>query len=636
MNNHSIGKAIAELRKKKGWTQTELAEKLNVSDKAVSKWESESGLPEILQLPTMASLFDVSIDYLMTGNEPKKEILLMSKAEFCAKNDDISLAEEVKDLPKDEDNKNIVDYILEYQSLNVFKKLCEIDPKFIQRFKILDAIKLATLTNSLFLLTGATFIIDLSHRFTFENENEIKSLLPAEDKEYFRDYQSQCACILPRDYFNLIATDKRINTTTLDILLSNQNGRECVWYHAFPYMIDEAYKNNNSQLLNRLLEITKNNNAIAFNNIKNKLRDGYREEYTYDLNYFFITYKSGHGLVRILESTIKETMENGDWKLLNELNKINTDVENFIQYNFNKHESLTKSKCYIASSDEIRVAKLQLDKTVSQSDLQVQAAIHNGIISIKELKEVNDFSAIKKALYEYPIHPFEIIYRLYQEKQWRKLFELAIDQNYSELANAVLSQKTEKQWAEQPLLRHIAINKEKTIEDIILDSWTNDNDSYYPMKQFCINTNEIYVNRNDNIYSTRRTNHQQTTIQEVADYLNAVRQRIVNELSNKFNKEEIIDELTKEYFYSELEKGNKEMVIIKLCVRMEAILKCDYHYEGDFSEMLDRFCDHNNSNYTKMLNDLRKQQNGIVHSEKSLSPMPDEEIKQCIEYICTL
>ena len=175
MNNHSIGKTIAELRKKKGWTQAELAEKLNVSDKAVSKWESESGLPEILQLPTMASLFDVSIDYLMTGNETKKEIL-MSKAEFCAKNDDISLAEEVKDLPKDEANKNIVDYILEYQCLKVFKKLCAIDPKFIQRFKILDAINLATLANSLSLLVGTTFSIDSSHSFTFENENEIKSL----------------------------------------------------------------------------------------------------------------------------------------------------------------------------------------------------------------------------------------------------------------------------------------------------------------------------------------------------------------------------------------------------------------------------------------------------------------------------
>ena len=67
MNEHSIGKTIASLRKSKGWTQAELAEKLNVSDKAVSKWESENGLPEISQLPTLAKLFDVSIDYLMMG-----------------------------------------------------------------------------------------------------------------------------------------------------------------------------------------------------------------------------------------------------------------------------------------------------------------------------------------------------------------------------------------------------------------------------------------------------------------------------------------------------------------------------------------------------------------------------------------
>lgn len=45
MREHSIGKTIAALRKSKGWTQAELAEKLNVSDKAVSKWENEAGLP---------------------------------------------------------------------------------------------------------------------------------------------------------------------------------------------------------------------------------------------------------------------------------------------------------------------------------------------------------------------------------------------------------------------------------------------------------------------------------------------------------------------------------------------------------------------------------------------------------------
>lgn len=67
MDEHSIGKTIASLRKSKGWTQVELAEKLNVSDKTVSKWESESGLPEISQFPTLAKLFDVSIDFLMMG-----------------------------------------------------------------------------------------------------------------------------------------------------------------------------------------------------------------------------------------------------------------------------------------------------------------------------------------------------------------------------------------------------------------------------------------------------------------------------------------------------------------------------------------------------------------------------------------
>ena len=59
MEKHSIGKTIACLRKEKGWTQVELAEKLNVSDKAISKWESEAGLPEISQLPIMAELFNV-------------------------------------------------------------------------------------------------------------------------------------------------------------------------------------------------------------------------------------------------------------------------------------------------------------------------------------------------------------------------------------------------------------------------------------------------------------------------------------------------------------------------------------------------------------------------------------------------
>lgn len=630
MNEHSIGKTIASLRKSKGWTQAELAEKLNVSDKAVSKWESENGLPEISQLPALASLFDVSIDYLMTGKTAEKEIITISKAELCAQKDDVTLAEEVKDLPNDENNKNIVDYILQYQSLNVFKKLCEIDPLFIQRFKILDAITLATLSNSLYLFSGKTFIIDAIYKFTFENENEIKSLLPAEDREYFRNSQDKCICLLPRDYFTMIVTDKRINETTLSILLSKQNERDCIWYHAFPYLIDEAYKSGNTQLLHRLLDVSRQNNTFAYEKIE-PIYDRYDGSYNYILNYFFIVPKygnNGYGLVRILESTIKSALEKGDFNMVDEFNDINMAVENFVKTKFGQiHESMTKSNCYIANVDEIRVAKLKLDKSVSKTALQVQSSIHNGIIDIKELKEIADFTTIKKALKDYPIHPFELIYRMYQQEKWRELFEFAVDYNINKLSDAILRQ-----------------NKED-IEKNILEIWIKDDQPYNRLKSLCFNNNELYVLRNDISYGSR-SNHNQKSIPEVIEYLSDVKNRIINELSNKFDKEKIVGELTKDYFYSELSKGNNELVIIKLCVRMEAILKCDYNYQGDFSEMLDRFCnqfetyDDESNNYDPytpaMLNHLRRQRNSIVHSEKQSEPMSNEEIKQCIDYICSL
>lgn len=67
MDTKSIGKTIAKLRKKHSLTQSELALKLNVSAKTVSKWESGHGFPEITQFPALAEVFGVSIDYLMTG-----------------------------------------------------------------------------------------------------------------------------------------------------------------------------------------------------------------------------------------------------------------------------------------------------------------------------------------------------------------------------------------------------------------------------------------------------------------------------------------------------------------------------------------------------------------------------------------
>lgn len=68
MNQYVTGAVIRELREKNKITQAELAEKLNVSDKTVSKWETAKGYPDITLLESIAETFGVSVTELISGN----------------------------------------------------------------------------------------------------------------------------------------------------------------------------------------------------------------------------------------------------------------------------------------------------------------------------------------------------------------------------------------------------------------------------------------------------------------------------------------------------------------------------------------------------------------------------------------
>ena len=61
----SIGETIAYFRKQKGMTQSELAEKMNVTDKAVSKWERNLSCPDINKISKLADILDVSVEELL-------------------------------------------------------------------------------------------------------------------------------------------------------------------------------------------------------------------------------------------------------------------------------------------------------------------------------------------------------------------------------------------------------------------------------------------------------------------------------------------------------------------------------------------------------------------------------------------
>jgi transcriptional regulator with XRE-family HTH domain len=73
MENERIGYFIAECRKEKQITQQELADKLNITNKAVSKWETGKGLPDITILTELAEILGVSSDEILRGKKNEKE-----------------------------------------------------------------------------------------------------------------------------------------------------------------------------------------------------------------------------------------------------------------------------------------------------------------------------------------------------------------------------------------------------------------------------------------------------------------------------------------------------------------------------------------------------------------------------------
>lgn len=67
MANRSMGEIINTLRREKGMTQRELADMLNITDKAVSKWERDIAFPDTQTIPKLAGILGISVEELMNA-----------------------------------------------------------------------------------------------------------------------------------------------------------------------------------------------------------------------------------------------------------------------------------------------------------------------------------------------------------------------------------------------------------------------------------------------------------------------------------------------------------------------------------------------------------------------------------------
>ena len=108
MNQENIGKFIAECRKEKNMTQQELAEKIGVTDRAISNWENGRRLPDLSLISLVASELDVSVAELLNGRKLNKEEL--------------------------EELKTTIDKLLEYNTVEEINKIKRINSAFTLSF----------------------------------------------------------------------------------------------------------------------------------------------------------------------------------------------------------------------------------------------------------------------------------------------------------------------------------------------------------------------------------------------------------------------------------------------------------------------------------------------------------------------
>ena len=98
MDQMIIGRFIEKLRKEKNLTQRELADKLNVTDRAISNWENGRRLPDISLMKELCNIFNISIDELIYGKKNKEENLEESVIELYVAKRKLKVAEFLTEL----------------------------------------------------------------------------------------------------------------------------------------------------------------------------------------------------------------------------------------------------------------------------------------------------------------------------------------------------------------------------------------------------------------------------------------------------------------------------------------------------------------------------------------------------------
>ncbi len=618
---HSIGKTIAELRKAKGWTQVQLAEKLGVSDKAVSKWESEGGFPEITQFPVLASIFDVSIDYLMTGKNDEPTISLddmdsKKRMFYLIKRDDVEnylkygYEKETyfNDFPRESrpDIKTPILAIIENGSFKIFNACVRAGVKVMS-----DYTRKTSLVDALYACVGhfdmlvrfaclagcVDFLEQIQFRtFAVGNNALNNNRTNTTYSHTYHTYEESTAYLISEKTIDTIFNNENVPSNVIEYVctyvpfdtkkvyeISGIRGEICgKFYFLEQVIVEQLYRTGRYELLDRYLHSLAEDSFKTieiFNNLDRRRRIGNDVYYSISPSSYLIrnyTNCGGHKTVKgkvitISSNIIQLAISNLDEKYTNmfvDFNKSIADKISIDGFNPFVPDSIEIECLFEETKWEKRILAIQNDATISDHERRCKLAKEHAL-SFADTIAANDYDAFL-LLPEYERNKIEPEYLSKNNIQDIRFYVYAVNvSDNTECLNKGLKNILEK------------FPERYDIQDVLLSAGA-------------IIGGNIAVT-------------------------NILKQNILNNQANTdISDVEINECVTKQQLLKKIESNQLEYVIVNANLQMEKRLKLHIKEQIDLADMINkalnmRLIDPSNC---KLLHNLRRIRNRIVHGGK--------------------
>ena len=472
----TLNDRIKQLRKEKGFTQSQLADLLGVTDKAVSKWEVGEANPDISLLVKISEIFGVTIDYLLTGKveetislddmDDEKRFLYLIKKDDAVGFEKYGYPDQLTIFASpyvgglDRKSEKMLNAIYENGSEKIFK-LCL--AKALERKESLRAVEAA---RALAVHGDLDKYIRLCAKSNFVEGLKVINLKyfaigskTSNDRVRFHIREGSG----PAD---MGYSTSSLSTSTLEYIFSLKDSKDVLDYMSEVEFFQEKdnvvylmtnqvllllYKNQYFDRLNRALEAMQKYNeraAVIYNeSIYNSWYTGKRIENgaIYFLNNAHRSCSYLRALVTPVNEAFTLAIENKDLEW----------VKKFNEYNKNLKELIPEMKAYTLKDEKIRIMELEQKVDTPIEDILALKFVSYGILNlygflsddygikgedeVARLKDkIQRVKKFKPFVEEHYISPYELMMTEVGKKNVKELFKFATDLQFEELQNAVI------------------------------------------------------------------------------------------------------------------------------------------------------------------------------------------------------